>query len=289
MIDRMNHITIALTRYQEPDDLFHSALGGIVHQDNVRAGVHVLDQSYHPKTEIFCKEISSSNITFLYKVIPARGCAYARNVAINLCKTDILLWTDPDVVLQQNWAYVLSSALSNPERAVVGGKIIPDWQCVPRWYMKTNIMKDHYSLIDLGDEEKETDRIIGGSMGIHIRRLGANAHFDERLGRQKGTLLGGVDAEFCQRIIRAGWKVFYIGQTTALHQIPQSRMNMSWIVKKFYYGGISRGLRGGMPSPMNKKRKLEDYAVLLFFSPFYLAGLLMGIVSKNKYGLSITG
>jgi len=284
MIDKPDLITIALTRYNEPDELFAQCLKSIAAQEKVRARVLVLDQKKSLSIKSMCGSLSSDNLVFEYLAVPESGCAVARNMAINFCKTDIMLWTDPDVVLQPDWADVLGNALLNPERAVAGGKIIPDWQRVPRWYMKANIMKDHYSLIDLGDEEKETDRIIGGSMGIHIRRLGANAHFDERLGRQKGTLLGGVDAEFCQRVIRAGWKVFYTGQTTALHQIPQSRTNISWIVKKFYYGGISRGLRGGMPSPMNKKRELEDYAVLLFFSPLYLAGLLIGRVSKNKYG-----
>jgi GT2 family glycosyltransferase len=282
MVNKPDLVTIALTRYSEPDELLEGCLKAIAAQEKVRARVLVLDQKESLPIKSMCGSLSSDNLAFEYLVVPESGCASARNTAINLCKTDILLWTDPDIIVTSNWAYILSSALLNPEWVAVGGKIIPDWRRrVPRWYMKTNIMKDHYSLIDLGDGEKETDRIIGGSMGMHIRRIGANAYFNERLGRQKGTLLGGVDAEFCHRIIRAGWKVFYIGQTTALHQIPQSRMNISWIVKKFYYGGISRGLRGGMPSPMNKKRKLEDYAVLFFFSPFYLAGLLIGIVTKR--------
>ena len=281
MIDKPDLITIALTRYSEPDELLEGCLKAIAAQEKVRALVLVLDQKESLPIKSMCGSLSSDNLVFEYLVVPESGCAGARNTAINLCKTDILLWTDPDVALKPNWAYALSSALLNPKRAVVGGKIIPNWQRVPRWYMKTNIMKDHYSLIDLGEEEKETDRIIGGSMGMHIRRIGANASFNERLGRQKGTLLGGVDAEFCHRALQDGWKIFYVGQTTALHQIPQSRMNIFWISKKFYYGGMSRGLRGGMPSPMNKKRKLEDYAVLLFFSPFYLAGLLIGIVTKR--------
>lgn len=274
-------VTIALTRHNEPDELFVQCLTSIAAQENVRARILVLDQRERPAISAWCSTISSDRLAFECRVIPECGCAAARNAAIRLCRTDILLWTDPDVVLQPNWAYVLSGALLEPGRATAGGKIVPDWQGEPRWYMKANIMKDHYSLIDLGDGEKETDRIIGGSMGIHIGRLGAHAHFDERLGRQRGTLLGGVDAEFCDRVIREGWKVMYVGQTVALHQIPKTRMKVSWIAEKFFYGGISRGLRGGIPSPMNKDREPGDYAVLLFFAPFYLAGLLVGIGDRT--------
>jgi glycosyltransferase involved in cell wall biosynthesis len=269
-------VTIALTRYNEQDELLHQCLELIAAQKGVRARVLVLDQKEHPETVNLCKSLSSENIIFEYHIIPARGCAHARNIALRLCSTDILLWTDPDVLLAPDWACTLSHTLLNRECAIVGGKILPHWSKSPSWYMKTNVMADHYSLIDLGPEDRETDRIIGGSMGINVGLLGREVFFDERLGRKDGTLLGGVDAEFCQRAIRKGFTVFYVGRTTAQHQIPESRMTLSWIARKFYYGGMSRGMRGGRPSPMNKKREITDYIVLGAFAPFYLLGLLKG-------------
>jgi GT2 family glycosyltransferase len=224
--------------------------------------------------------LSSENIIFEYHIIPARGCAHARNIALRLCSTDILLWTDPDVLLAPDWACTLSRTLLNRGCAIVGGKILPRWVVSPRWYMKSNIMADHYSLIDLGPEDRETDRIIGGSMGINVGLLGREVFFDERLGRKDGTLLGGVDAEFCERALKKGFKIYYAGATTARHQIPESRMKLSWILNKFFYSGISRSLRGGRPSPMNKKREMADYVVLCFFVPLYLAGFLTGIMKK---------
>jgi len=278
----MISVTIALTRYEEPDDLFHPALKGIARQERVYADVHVLDQSYHPETENFCKGISSSNITFLYRVIPARGCACARNTAIRLCKTDILLWTDPDMLLPPDWAYHFSRILSDNTWDVAGGKIIPQWQKPPRWYMKTNIMMDQYSLLDLGDNVIETDRIIGGSMGLHLRTLGRQAFFDQNLGRQKGTLLGGVDSEFCERVRQRGFRVCYVGTVAAGHYIPASRMRPGWIARKFFYSGLSRSLRGGLPATMNKRKKSSaDYFVLAAFAVFYTMGFIMGMVRRK--------
>lgn len=272
----MISVTIALTRYNECEELLQQCLESIAAQKDVRARVLVLDQKEHSETMNLCKSLSSENIIFEYHVIPASGCAHARNIAIHFCQTDFLLWTDPDMLLDPNWAKTLGSSLRERNLAVVGGRILPHWSKSPSWYMETNVMADHYSLIDWGPEDRETDRIIGGSMGINVGLLRRKVFFDERLGRKDGTLLGGVDAEFCQRAIRKGFTVFYVGRTTARHQIPESRMTISWIARKFYYGGISRGMRGGWPKAMNKKRELTDYIVLGMFAPFYLFGLLKG-------------
>lgn len=282
----MIFITIALTRYKEPDWLLNLTLESIARQGEVRAKVYVLDQFFHQETKDFCKSLCSESIVFEYQVIPCQGCAYARNYAIRLCQTDILLWTDPDVVLSPDWAYCLSQALVNKKCALVGGKIVPLWHRMPRWYMKSNIMTDQYSLIDIGEGEKETDRIIGGSMGINIKQMGQEASFDENLGRKNGTLLGGVDAEFCERAIQKGFKVYYTGQPVAHHQILESRMNLIWITRKFYYCGFSRAIRGGRPSAMNKKREAVDYFVLGVFAFFYITGFLIGLMNKRNMNKS---
>jgi len=275
-------ITIALTRYKEPDWLLNLTLESIARQGEVRAKVHVLDQSFHQETKDFCKSLCSESIVFEYHVILSKGCSYARNVAISLCQTDILLWTDPDVVLASDWASCLSRTLMNKNCAIVGGKIIPRWHKIPRWYMKSNIMTDQYSLIDFGQGEKETSRIIGGSMGINIKQMGKEAYFNESLGRKNGTLLGGVDAEFCERSIQKGFKVYYTGRTVVQHQILESRMNLIWLSRKFYYSGFSRAIRGGRLSSMNKKKEKADYIVLGVFAPFYIIGLLIGLLKKRK-------
>ena len=285
----MIFITIALTRYKEPDWLLNLTLESIARQREVIAKVHVLDQFFSQETKDFCIKFSSESIVFEYNVIPCQGCSHARNYAISLCQTDILLWTDPDVILKSNWAYYLSQTLVNKKCAIVGGKIIPLWYRIPRWYMKSNVMTDQYSLIDLGEGEKETDRIIGGSMGINVKQMKEEAYFDENLGRKNGTLLGGVDAEFCERAVQKGFKVYYTGKPVAHHQILESKMNLIWITKKFYYSGFSRAMRGGRPSAMNKKKAISDYVILGVFAAFYITGFLMGLLKKRNRGASLEG
>jgi GT2 family glycosyltransferase len=143
-------------------------------------------------------------------------------------------------------------------------------------------MTDQYSLIDYGPNEKEIDRVIGGSLGINTRQMGKEAYFDKNLGRRNGKLLGGIDSEFCERAIKKGFKVYYCGCTIAQHQILESRMTLSWSINKFYYSGYSRAIRGGRPSSMNKKREIVDCLVLGLFAIFYITGLFVGSLNRQN-------
>ena len=91
----MISVTIALTRYNEYDELLQQCLESIAAQESVRARVLVLDQKEHSETMNLCEILSSENIIFEYHVIPARGCAHSRNIAIRFCQTDILLMDGP--------------------------------------------------------------------------------------------------------------------------------------------------------------------------------------------------
>jgi len=273
-------LTIALTRYKEPNTLLWDCMASLSTQTDVKARVILLDQMDCRETRVLCDALSGKSMTFDYRVVSVTGCSEARNLAVGLCETEILLWTDPDILAAPDWARILSDVLMANQADIVGGRILPRWHSPPRWYVTTRVMADHYSLMDLGGETRPVDRVIGGSLGMHLGRLGDHARFDLRLGRQSGTLLGGTDAEFCERAMARGFRVCYVGRAVVHHQIPPERVTLKWIARKFYYGGLSRGLRGGRPRPMTKTNKASDYAILTCFAPWYLAGL----VSSKRCG-----
>ena len=71
-VNNMILITIALTRYNEPDWLLNLTLESIARQREVNAKVHVLDQSFHQETKYYCKGFRSESIVFEYQVIPSK-------------------------------------------------------------------------------------------------------------------------------------------------------------------------------------------------------------------------
>ena len=53
---------------------------------------------------------------------------------------------------------------------------------------RARVVEEQYSLLDLGQGEIETRKVIGASFGLNRALLGDQAYFDETLGRRGGKL-----------------------------------------------------------------------------------------------------
>lgn len=268
-------LTITLTRYAEPNWLFTQTLDSIAAQQDVQATVLVLDQQNDCDIRALCKRLSGKDIVFLYDPIPAKSLSYARNVAIQKCETDILLYLDTDAIASPDWAKCLGETLSQQSVALAGGKIIPLWHKRPSFLQKSQTVLDQYSMLDLGDNEKEVHRIVGANFGLNKATLGDLALFDENLGRRDGKLYSGEESALCKSALDAGLKVVYSGAAVVEHQVLPERIKFSWIATRMYYQGMSSAQRGGAPAPSNKGNyTVWDLLALMVLAPFYLYGYI---------------
>ncbi len=279
----MNKITIVITRYNETDDLVNPCLIAVSKQRDIQAIVYFLDQKQDKKIKSLCKKLSNKNIQLIYKNIPVKSLSYARNIGIKLSKTDIVLFTDADAIPNTNWATSLAQIFNSKKRiAIVGGKSIAKWLIKPKWYHKSNILMDAYSILDKGNKTKETDTIVGVNFGLNKNLLKKEAFFDEDLGRRPGSLLGGEESDLCKRTIKKGFKVFYNGESIVQHQVQKDRMNLSWVLKRAYYWGYGRAMLGGAPRIYATQRNFYDKLVLLIIFPAYVVGFFIGKIKRIK-------
>lgn len=275
--------TITLTRYSEPNWLLLETLNALSAQVGVSAKVLVLDQKSDKLIEKACNNLSTENLEFVYQVIPAKSLSYARNVALSLCTTDVLLYIDTDALASNSWALELTKSLMKPNVALAGGKIIPLWHKKPSFIQKSNAVLDQYSMLDLGDLEIETHRVVGASFGINKSILKQNATFDEQLGRRHGKLYSGEESDLCKRASIRGFKIIYNGASVVKHQVLPERMAFKWIASRMYYQGMASAQRGGGPRPSNKGMlQSADYKALAALSPFYLIGYVKGFFGKGR-------
>ena len=268
-------VTITLTRYAEPNWLFLETLTSLSQQANISAHVLVLDQQDNEEVRSFCVNNSSSVIVLDYHVIPAKSLSFARNEAIRMCQTVLLLYIDTDAVADPNWAYELFVAMRQNKAAIAGGKIIPKWHKKPGLLQRSQVVLDQYSMLDLGDDTINVKKVIGANFAINKAKLAKLAYFDEGLGRQNGKLLGGEETKLCTDAREKGLSVIYVGKAAVYHQVMPERVNFKWISKRMYYGGYSRALRGGKPEPSNGGGLARwDYVALIFLLPFYASGFI---------------
>ena len=273
----MKKITIIITRYNESNELIIPCITSISNQKNVEAVTYFLDQKKDEYMERLCNNLSNKKIKIIYKNIPAISLSNARNTGIRLAKTDYVLFTDCDAIPDTNWAYELALPFTISKKiAIIGGKSSPKWLSKQKWYHHSNILMDIYSLLDLGENIKEIDRIVGVNFVLNKKLLGKDSFFNENLGRRPGSLLGGEESELCKRAIKKGFKIFYNGKARVQHQIQKDRMNLKWIIRRFYYGGYGKALIGGAPKTYSQKRNIYDKLVLGIVTIPYLIGFIKG-------------
>lgn len=272
-------LTTVVTRFKEPSKILFDCLESLSQQKKIKMKVLVLDQFSDTKVKNKCKKLSNTSVFFVYIQIPDISLSFARNYGTKNTKNNFILFIDPDAIASPNWAHEMISGLRKKDIAIAGSRIIPKLLSKPNFLFKSNIIKEQYSLLDLGYDNKLTKRVIGASFGIDIEKLKEESYFDEKFGRKKNILLGGEEVDLCERALEKGLKVLYIGKTFVYHQIPEKRCKLRWILKRIYFGGISRSMRGGKPNPISKKRNFYDY----LYAPIYLSIYLLGFI-KYKLG-----
>jgi glycosyltransferase involved in cell wall biosynthesis len=277
MTEKKQKLTITLTRYAEPNWLLAETLASLAIQQNVIATILMLDQQDNPEIVVLCKTLTNESITFDYHTIEAKSLSFARNEAIRLCQTDVLLYIDTDAIAAANWAEQLAQTLTQSGVGIAGGKIVPKWHKSPSFIQKSRVVLDQYSMLDLGEDNIEVPKVVGASFGLNKKHLGDVAIFDENLGRRDGKLYSGEESKLCSDALKAGFKIMYVGSSVVQHQVLPERVKISWIATRMFYQGIASAKRGGAPAPSNKgKYTIWDFIALGLLAPFYLSGYLTG-------------
>ena len=272
-------VSIAIRCVNDSVIQLRECIEAILRQVDVRAEIWIIDSSDHDEFESICAEHELVH----YVRIPGKTLSQGRNRGIELARADYILFTDPDCIPCSTWLRHLKSALDTGA-AIVGGKIVPRWLVKPPWYIRnSHIARTHLSLLDYGDEVRETDRVFGANFGLSKTALGNEARFREDLGRSEGLLLGGEETELCRRVRRFGGKVVYTPDGYVEHQIPKNRVALGWNAKRMFYGGMSRTFLGGLPNPLSSPRcSLSDLLYIAAFAGPYIAGQLYGFYERRR-------
>ena len=272
----MTTVCITLTRFNEPNWLLWQALECLSRQTGVEADVLVLDQRDNDETRNKAESLTGAQVRFHYQVIPAAGLSSARNRALVDSPHDLILFTEPDALPDEQWAFHLSQSLAKPRVAVVGGRIVPRWHRKPMAIVRSRLVAEQYSMLDLGVSEIDCRQLVGASFGVNRRLLGDDAYFDENLGRRDGILLSGEETDLCRRSLERNLRNVYNGRALTHHQVLAERITYEWIMRRIFFTGVSRAMRGGRPGPVHRWR-MWDRLVLPVILPFYASGYAYGL------------
>ena len=271
-------VSIAITRYAEADAIIEQSLRHAIAQQGVRGEVIFIEQD-EASTLAAC-DFPADGLEL--RIIRRRlaGLSAARNLALDEARYPLVLFLDADALAAPNWASELARVLADPRYAVAGSKVVPRWPGKAPIFTRASVLRDQFSLLDLGDGVQTYRRVVGAGFGADMAKLPGELRFDTGLGRRGGMLFGGEESDFCNRAAELGFEIAYVGTTSVTHLIEPERCRWRWILKRMVFAGHGRAMLGGSPSASGKA-ELYDWLLLPAYLPPYALGWAWGKLSRK--------
>ena len=175
-----------------------------------------------------------------------QGLSNARNAAVSATKGEYIIWTDDDVLVDENWiaAYV-TAFQDHPEAAIFGGPIKPWFEGIPPAWIKQSwvIIECAYATRDLGVRpfSLTQDHLpFGANFAISMTEQKKHS-FNPQLGHVRDKILLGEETQVMKNILKTGGSGWWVPEPKVIHWIPSSKQNLKYIRK--YFVGYGRTIR----------------------------------------------
>lgn len=180
------------------------------------------------------------NISFKLIREPNPGHSIALNTGIKNSKGKVLVFTDDDAIVSQNWVLEYIKAMQNqyigysfgPIEAVYCKSIPKDWnEIAPPYLSNFDLGK---MPIDFASISRNSDP-VGVNMAINREVLKYGVKFNENLGPSPITgNVGGADTLLGRQIIQLNYKGRYVPNAKVKHLIENERMTLWYLLKRKY-------------------------------------------------------
>ena len=163
----------------------------------------------------------------------------------------MLLFTDDDVLPEQDWLETTLRGLATYQADACGGYIAPLWEAPPpawltqRFYGFLAIRTDRTDDFLITDESQAP---FGANMGMKKTVFARTGVFDVSRGRKGKTLSGGEDIELFERILAAGIKAVFLGGARVHHKVEASRMTKRYLRRWRLQSSRNLAIIGNRPS-----------------------------------------
>ena len=220
---------------------------------DVQLGVVVVDNKSTDETQSIIGAFANSDFGKANRVVSAieeqQGHTFARNRAIELCESDLIVWTDDDVLVHSDWIekYV-NAARQQTTVSFWGARIEPKFLGgKPKWIADNwDALSGCFAARDLGDDSVEfsADRLpYGANFAVRGEVQRANL-FNPELGRRADAVLGEDELDLMRRMLAAGHRGQWVPGAVVEHLIPQDRATTKYVYDYFVGQGRNLVLKG---------------------------------------------
>jgi glycosyltransferase involved in cell wall biosynthesis len=218
--------------------------------DGVAGGwdVLVVDNNSTDDTERVVAGLAASfPVPLRYLRETRQGKSNALNTGIASTLSDIIAFTDDDVVVTRRWlAEAVAPLLVRTDVDYTGGPVRAIWGAEPpAWLPADNSnLWGTIAALDYGTDPfvfEERGRIpLGANMAVRRSVFARAGAFDPALGRTGRSLLGQEQSEFFYRTRREGIRGLYVPAMELQHHVPGQRLTRRYFRRWWFWKGISR-------------------------------------------------
>jgi len=178
-----------------------------------------------------------------YIITDKSGLSYARNIAIDRCRTPIIAFLDDDAIAAPDLADKIVEAFNRyPAVGVIGGRVYPIWENDPPAWLKGKLL-NCLAVLDWGDEDVYIDAgkwLVGANIAYRTGILRKCGGFNLSLGRKGSILLAHEEMATNISIQAHGYDAVYVPSIEVKHLIQKERLTKEWLLKDAMWEGASR-------------------------------------------------
>jgi len=186
-----------------------------------------------------------------------QGLSHARNTLVREALGRYIVWTDDDVLVEEDWlAGYVDAFAEYPEAHVFGGPIDPWYEePPPAWFPPTLkevggiylVMETPTGPITQGDVRLP----FGANMAFATSTL-RKFPFDPKLGRHGNYLASGEESAVIEGILASGLSGHWVPGAKIRHFIPSSRVSIAYMRRWYWDFGASEAANGQVPTGRGK-------------------------------------
>jgi len=189
--------------------------------------VIVVDNNSKDDTRQVIAEFQRDWPLLRYEFQGEQGLSHARNHGIDAAHGNVLLFTDDDVLPEPDWMEATLTGLDKYRADACGGYIAPIWEAPPpdwlteRFYGFLAVRTDRSDDYDITSPSQAP---FGANMAFCREVFERVGGFDTSRGRKGNVLASGEDGELFERILAAGFKAVFLGQSRVHHKVESFRL-----------------------------------------------------------------
>jgi glucosyl-dolichyl phosphate glucuronosyltransferase len=236
-------------------------------------------------------QVELKNVRYFFIAVP--GLHAARHLGMEKAASQVLVYADDDIRAAPTWLESVSESFTDPQVALVGGRILPEFETVPPPWVD-DLWRENawgrflslYSLSDCGESRKNIDPTYVWGCNFSIRkewlsRLGG-FHPDampEHLLRFRCDCELGI----ARRIRELNLKAEYNPGALVFHFLSKERLSLEYLYARSYNQGISNSY-SHVRAATSFRRSGKDTVRSWLSLPARLARLF-STSSRRKYRL----